>query len=309
MDASLDKQKTGLTAKALSHLVVEVNDLAVAGFYREVLGFAALGSDMIGNCGPSVALGAAEGGLLVLAKRDARPDLSATGVHQAYAVDKASRATIVATLKDRGIEVHTYKEDRPAEEADNFYFADPAGNRVQIVTRDGAAGGPPALDHAAVQVANMWWAEVFYTQTLGCAVEHRVGWKTADYARAQLWADGKEDMAPGTRRLDQRYSSIVNKKAMPRVNLQIYLRLGAVPFAVYLSNQHFQEPPEDLLAGTPRTGFAVTDKVLDDTARALDTARWPHQGPVAIGEGPIARALYFKDPGGNFIELAVRRDN
>ncbi len=309
MDASLDKQKTGLTAKALSHLVIEVDDLAVGGFYRDVLGFAPLGSDMIGNCGASVTLGAANGGLLVLSRRDDRPDCSATGVHQAYAVGKAARATIAAALKDRGIAVHTYKEDRPAEEADNFYFADPVGNRVQIVARDDAAGRPPTLDHAAVQVANIWWAEVFYTQTLGCAVEHRVGWKTTDYARAQLWADGKEDMAPGTRRLDQRYSSIVNKKAMPRVNLQIYLRMGAVPFAVYLANQHFQEPPENMLAGTPRAGFSVTNETLDNTARILDAARWPQHGPVLIGEGPIARALYFKDPGGNFIELAVRREN
>lgn len=296
-----------LAARALSHLVVEVDDLAIAKFYCNTLGFTEAGTDMIADCGTSVALAAADGGLLVLSKHTGHPDLSATGVHQAYGVSADGRRRIAAALAAQGIAVKTCKEDRPAEEHDNFYFTDPAGNRVQLVAKPGMNGGPPALDHAAVVVANMWWAEVFYTDTLACGVEHRVGWKTEDYSRAQLWADGKEDMAPGTRRMDKRYSTIVNNKTVARVNLQIYLRVGAVPFAVYLANQHFQEPPEEKLVGTPRAAFAVDEAMLDDVRRRLDAARWPYLGPQSGGGGPVQRALYFKDPGGNFIELAVRR--
>lgn len=293
------------SADGLAHLVIEVDDFSTADFYRDTLGFEDAGSDRVADCGTSLALRAANGSLLVLSRRSERPDLTRTGVHQAYGVSAERRRQVAEALTARDVPVHTYKEDRPAEEGDNFYFFDPAGNRVQLVAAPGANGGPPSLDHAGVQVANMWWAETFYTKTLACAVEHRSGWKTADYARAQLWADGKEDMAPGTRRMDKRYSSIVNQREMPRVNLQLYLRAGAVPFAVYLANQHFQEPPEDALVGTPRTAFAVAAPVLDEVCARLAAEKWPFKGPVTHPEGPVASSLYFKDPGGNFIELAV----
>ncbi len=301
-------KEDGLAASALSHLVVTVDDLGRADFYRDTLGFAVAGHDMIAACGASVTLAGANGGLLVLSRAENRPDLSATGVHQAYAVAPKARGAIRERLAAQGIAVHSYKEDRPAEEGDNFYFTDPAGNRIQIVADPARADGPPALHHAAVHVANMWWAETFYTTTRGCAVEHRVGWKTADYARAKLWAAGKEDMAPGTRRMDKRYTSMVANREMPRVNLQIYLRIGNVPFALYLANQHIQEPPEEILIGTPRTGFAVSAAMLEATRRRLDQARWPHSGPTVHKDGVLAQSLYFKDPGGNFIELCVRND-
>jgi catechol-2,3-dioxygenase len=101
---------------------------------------------------------------------------------------------------------------------------------------------------------------------------------------------------------------MVNQRAVPRVNLQIYLRIGEVPFALYLANQHFQEPPEEALVGTPRTAFAVTESILDETRRRLVEANWPFVGPRTETDGPVRQALFFKDPGGNFIELCVRAD-
>jgi len=296
----------GLTATGLSHLVVPVDDLAVAAFYRDTLGFGPGPADSIAECGRSVTLQGADGGLLVLCEDKDRPDLTATGVHQAYGVGAGARKRILDALATQGIEVHSYKEDNPDEEADNCYFFDPTGNRIQLVTR--RADSPhPALDHAAIQVANMWWAETFYERTLGCAVTHRCGWKTGDYTRAQLWADGIEDMAPGTRRMDKRYSAMVNKKELPRVNLQIYFRIGETPFAVYLANRHFQESPEEACIGTPRTAFAVSATALDNACRRLESAQWRFKGPVVQKDGPVARAVYFRDPGGNFIELSERK--
>lgn len=300
------KHGDGMTATGLSHLVITLDDLAQAEFYRDTLGFAPAATDAVNGCGRSLALTAADGGMVVLTEEKNRPDLSATGVHQAYGVGAKARARILDALAAQGIEVADYHEDNPAETQDNCYFTDPAGNRIQLVARTEDAP-LPAIDHAAVQVANMWWAETFYEKTLGCAVAHRSGWKTADYARAQAWADGEEHMAPGTRRMDKRYSSMVNRREVPRVNLQIYLRVGDAPFAVYLANQHFQEPPEEALVGAPRTAFAVDAATLDDACRRLDAAQWPFRGPDVHADGPIARAVYFKDPGGNFIELTERR--
>jgi len=268
----------------LSHLVVPVDDLATAEFYRDTLGFTAGPDDAIADCGPSVSLQGDDGGLVVLSQDKSRPDLTATGVHQAYGVGATQRQRILAALAAQGIAVHGYKEDNPAEESDNCYFFDPAGNRIQLVARNGETERP-ALDHA-----------------------HRCGWKTADYARAQLWADGKEDMAPGTRRMDKRYSSMANKKELPRVNLQVYFRAGETPFAVYLANRHFQESLEYACIGTPRTAFKVSAAMLDDTCRRLEAAKWRFKGPVTQKDGPVARALYFRDPGGNFIELSERRE-
>jgi len=295
-----------VSISGLSHLVVEVGDLAAArDFYRDVLGFAEAATDPWPHCGVHALLAAADGAHLVLAERRGRPDLGATGVHQAYGVGPEARARIADRLAALGVEVFRYKEDRPAEEADNFYFLDPAGNRVQLVAAHAVNGGPPALDHAAVQVENILRAERFYAGTLPGGVEHRVGWRTADYARARAWGDGKEDMAPGTRRWDKRYTSMVNQREVPRVNTQIFVRLGPAAFGIYLANQHFQEPPEEALAGTPRTAFAVPAGGLEAARGRLEAAGWPHEGPLRHGKGaPLAASLYFKDPGGNFLELA-----
>lgn len=291
----------------LSHLVVEVDDLdAARDFYAGTLGFAALGNDLWPDCGRSLSFAAA-GGNLILAERKDGPDLADTGVHQAYAVAPAARAAVADRLAAAGVAAHAYREDRPAEAVDNFYFSDPAGNRVQLVARAGADGGPPGLDHAAVQVADLLWAEDFYARALGLPVEHRVGWSTADFARAKAWAEGTDDMAPGTRRMDKRYTTMVGKRTVPRVNAQVFLRAGAASLGVYLANRHFQEPPEEVLVGTPRTAFAIGAGALEAARQRLAAADWPHLGPVAHAEGPLAASLYFKDPGGNFIELATRR--
>ena len=213
---------------------------------------------------------------------------------------------IEETLSGAGLEVHRYKEVRPAEETDNFYFFDPDGNRIQLVDAEGAAGMVTGLDHAGVQVADILWAEEFYTGVLGLGVEHRMGWNTADYVRARDWAEGKEDMAPGTRRLDKRYTVMVDRKTVPRANMQIFLGFGRATLAVFLANQHFQEPLEELMVGTPRVAFTTTAQGLDAAVSAFEQHKIPHHGPVRHpSSAPVARSLYFKDPGGNFVEVCT----
>lgn len=299
-----------IPVSGLTHFVIGVDDFdAAEAFYAGLLGFTPAGTEVWPGCEQARTLVGQVGQRLVLALQSKVADLSATGVHQAYRFSPRTRSAVLMSLERAGIEVLTYQEDRPAEAHDNFYCQDPAGNRVQLVARDDAPGGPPALDHVGVQVADMLWAERFYTHALSLAVEHRVGWRTADFARAQAWADGKEDMAPGTRRMDKRYSSMVNRETVPRVNPQVYLRAGEATLAVYLANQHFQEPPEEQALGLPRTALAVPADALDDICRRIAETGQAYCGPTHHESGPVAASLYVRDPGGNFIEFAAMAED
>lgn len=298
--------QTGLEVEGLSHLAVEVTDLDRARkFYRDVLGFGDAENAMSVESHEAV-LSLAHGGFLVLGQRSDRHDLRATGVHQAYSVSTEARERIACRLGELGVEVQTYREDNPCETKDPFYFFDPDGNRVQLVLCRGMRDDVPALNHASIQVANLISAEWFYSQILGFDIAHRVGWHTADYLRAQAWADGKDHMAPGTRRLDKRYTVMVNRKVVARPNMQIFFSCGSAFVGVYLANQHFQEPDEFLYKGTPRIAFRVKPSVLVDACKRLSGEGIPFVGPIQHGKGAaLASSLYFKDPGGNFLELAT----
>lgn len=298
-----------LTVTGIAHLVVAVSDLAAAKeFYRD-LGFSELGSDVLPHCDSHLALRAASGQILALVPVGEMPDLRESGVHQAYRVSVAERAAIVARLAAKGATVFRYKEDRPDEEADNFYAFDPAGNRVQLVASSGATGaGVLGIDHAAVQTADILWTEKFYGEQLGLAEDFRMGWQTADYVRARKWAAGEEDMAPGSRRLDQRYTVMVNRKTVPRCNMQLYYRLGDAILGLYLANKHFQESPEELAIGTPRIAFAATRAELDRMAPLIAATGKTCEGPVVHGkDSPLEASVYFRDGSGNFFELCTPR--
>src|SRR5688572_14082968 len=223
--------------EGISHIVIEVSDLKRSeGFYRE-LGFENLGQDRLPECGHHVLLTTASGQWLGLSESPQPRSLPETGVHQAYRVSLADREAIGRKLAARQIDVHTYKEDRPSEEQDNFYCYDFDGNRVQWVVAKAESNGSGkvlAIDHVAVECHDLEWAEDFYVQVLGFTVEHRVGWRTADYVRAQLWGEGKEAMAPGTRRWDQRYTVMEQKRRIPRPNTHLFLRVGTSVLGIYL---------------------------------------------------------------------------
>ncbi len=291
----------------ISHLVVEVADLdGAVPFYHDVLGLDAVGSDMWPDCGHHSVLRAPSGQSLILAQNPKCPDLSDTGVHLALRAGAGFKDSLAERLKDAGTPVHRYLEDRPAEVADNFYFSDPGGNRIQLVDDAAGGAGVTGIDHAGIQVADILWAEEFYTGVLGVGVDHRMGWNTADYVRARDWAEGKEDMAPGTRRLDKRYTVMVDRKTVPRANMQIFLGAGRASLAVFLANKHFQEPLEELMVGCPRVAFTTTAAGLDAAAKALEQHQIAFVGPVNHpSAAPVGRSLYFKDPGGNFLELCT----
>jgi len=270
--------------EGISHIAIEVSDLRRGEeFYSDLLGFESAGRDLVPGCGHNVSLQAASGQWLILCETSEPRSLAETGVHQACRVTPAHRDAIGKKLTFRNIPVHTYKEDRPAEERDNFYFYDPDGNRVQLIaskTHVDAGGKVMGIDHAVVECHDLEWAEDFYAKALGLPVDHRVGWSTKDYVRAKLWGEGKEEMAPGTRRWDQRYTVMEQKRRLPRPNTQLFLRVGDDVLGVYLATQHRQEPPEDQIVGTPRVGFRANRRTLDETVKLLKERRSPVEGPV-----------------------------
>jgi catechol 2,3-dioxygenase-like lactoylglutathione lyase family enzyme len=297
---------------AISHIVIEVSDLQRSQEFYRSLGFPSPTNDFLPECGRSSAFATASGQWLVISECKEPRSLPETGTHQAYAVAASDRALIKERLTAQAIAIHTYKEDRPAEENDNFYFFDPDGNRIQLVvaktpmtSRNEVLG----IDHAAIESHDLEWAEDFYVKRLGLTVEHRVGWRTDDYVRAKLWGEGKEHMAPGTRRWDQRYTVMEQKRRLPRPNTQLFLRVGKAVLGIYLATQHRQEPAEEQIVGTPRIGLRADRAGLEHIARLLADCRVPIRGPVEQPRSaPIAASLYIRDPGGNFLEICAPRE-
>lgn len=290
----------------LSHLVVEVADLdAAEAFYRDGLGLAPVGRDAWPDVGANAVLRAGEQ-LLVLAHNPAKPDLSASGVHQAYRIAGGSREPLRARLEGLGSTVETYREDRPAEADDNFYVRDPSGNRVQLVANGQAGnGGVTGIDHACVQDYDMQWSEKFYGDMLGMPLDHVSGLTTEDHVRARDWAEEKIAMAPGCCRMVRYYREIPGQNRMqPRPTLQLYFRVGTEVIGIYMAMEDYAEPPEESRVGTPRLGIAVAPGGLDALAERLAARGRPFAGPVAHGANvPVARSLYARDTGGNFIEF------
>src|SRR3954464_3992883 len=117
-----------LALDGFAHLLVSVADChRAAGFYGGLFGLGDAMTDPLPGCGHHAVLRLGMGQALVLCEQAERPDLSETGVHQAYRGSRAQRDAIAARLAKDGVAIFSYKEDRPAEEADNFYFFDPDG--------------------------------------------------------------------------------------------------------------------------------------------------------------------------------------
>ena len=301
----------GLAIEALAFVAVPVTDIAAArDFYVRVLGFEDKGSDRLPGFDAHAVVATPSRQYVVLAHQQG-PDTRDTGVHQGYRVSNIARDAIAARLAKENVQVFTYKEDRVKEDGENFYFHDRDGNRIQLVLSPSAKGtdGVYALDHTIVLTYDMLWSEAFYRQDFKFDVESRIGVRTADHSRARIWAAGKEEMAPGTRRLDRLYMPMGGQNEVPRANMQYYYTVGDSIFGVYLSTKHQQEPPEhQIVGGAPRTAFLVARADLDRIAGILKKRNRPYEGPVEHPASvPYAASLYCKDPSGNFLEFCTRR--
>jgi catechol 2,3-dioxygenase-like lactoylglutathione lyase family enzyme len=300
----------GLDIVSLGYVTVPVADIAVAReFYGRVLGLEDVGTDRLPGFDAHAVLRLPSRQLVILTGPQG-PDTRNTGVHHGYRVGPAARAAIAERLAADDVEVLTYKEDRPKEEAENFYFLDRDGNRIQLVVSEKvkAQDGIQAIDHTVVLAYDMLWAESYYGHDLKFPVESRVGIRTADHSRARRWAAGEENMAPGTRRLDKLYMMMGGQSEVPRANMQVYFSVGDSVFGIYLAIKHQQEPPEEQIVGAPRTAFVTARGDLDRIAGILQKRHRLHQGPVEHPpSAPFAASLYCKDLSGNFLEFCAPR--
>lgn len=291
----------------ISHLAVNVADIdAALHFYCDSLGFIRESAASLPKCGSHAVVSAASGQRVALCRSESPRPSPEWGVHNAYRVTADARAAIVDRIARQGGQVFSYREMRPAETGDNCYFYDPFGNRIQLVVADRGGSDPTiqAIDHAVIQTIDIEWEEEFYVNLLGLSVECNIGRRTADYVLAQMWKQGKEDMAPGIMRLDKRYSTIHGTDPVPRPNMQLFVETGEDVLGIYLTNKPFQEPPEEMVIGTPRTAFRVTRTALAAIAARLEGTSHPTVGPVEHPTGsPVRHSLYCRDPGANFIEF------
>lgn len=136
-----------------------------------------------------------------------------------------------------------------------------------------------SISHSGICVGDLREAERFYTDLLGAKVVGRVNFNVDDARRGR--------------------------------SVHTNLVLGDYLFALMLPRDRMPMPEEDELRGANgfRHGFAVPHEQFDQILDRLSAEGIVYEGPVNHPEkGPLGQSIYFKDPGGNFLELCWRRD-
>lgn len=289
----LDNVAAASLTHGIGHVVVSVADVAAARGFYESVGLNEARGERWPAGGNSIVFRLENGQALVLAEGPVASDRELSAAHVALAMTPAAREKVRAT----GLQVFDYREDRPAEADENFYLVDPSGNRIQIVARDDS-GPAGRIDHVAIEVSDIMWAEAFYGDGMGWPILHRVGWSTNDYLRAKAKGEaGIKDAMPGSRYINERYSQFEKERRAVRPNPQLYFDTGAgCTVAVYLASRHYTAPPDRQRVGVPCLGLRAA-VALDRVASVLEKFRMP------LEVAPAGKSLFFRDLGGNFVEF------
>jgi catechol-2,3-dioxygenase len=136
-----------------------------------------------------------------------------------------------------------------------------------------------SISHTGIDVVDLKAAEEFYADIFGAQITNRVNFNTDDARRGRSV-----------------HTSVV---------------LGDWLFAVVLPRGEMPMPAPDQLRGTNgfRHAFRVTREAFAGVVERLRARGVPFEGPVVHPEhGPLGESVYFRDPGGNFIEVCWRRD-
>jgi len=135
------------------------------------------------------------------------------------------------------------------------------------------------ISHSGINVVDLKEAEEFYANIFGGLITNRVNFNTDDAKRGR--------------------------------SVHTSIALNDWLFAVCLPRGDLPMPPEEQLRGTNgfRHGFRVSRDAFGALIERLRLHEVPFEGPTAHPErGPLGESVYFKDPGGNFIEVCWRRD-
>lgn len=136
-----------------------------------------------------------------------------------------------------------------------------------------------SISHSGINVVDLKEAEDFYADIFGAEITNRVNFNTDDARRG--------------------------RSVHTSVHVADWL------FALALPKGEIPMPAEEQLRGTNgfRHGFRVSREAFPAIVERLRARGVPFEGPVQHPEkGPFGESLYFKDPGGNFIEVCWRRD-
>lgn len=136
-----------------------------------------------------------------------------------------------------------------------------------------------SISHSGTNVLDLVEAEEFYADVFGGWITNRINFNTDDARRGR--------------------------------SVHTAIAVGDWLFAVVLPVGQMPLPPEDDLRGTNnfRHGFHVRQATLPKIMDRLKARGVPFEGPVQHPEGsPLGESVYFKDPGGNYLEVCWRRD-
>jgi len=233
--------------------------------------------------------------------RRARPRTSgSTACHYAYRVSATHLPSVVEALRATGHAVEWWHEDHLDEREMMPYIADPSGNWVQLVASETGDG---LVDHVGMELTDLEYAEDFYVLGLGGIVDSYHGFGDEPGISARAWTEGDDPCAPWTR-----YSrfSFRSRTVEGHVTPQLYVGFGGARLGLFLARDHHQEPPEEVLRGTPcvrlRSGqpVAAVAEYLAGPARAGMASRYSGRTIAFEVEG---NTIYLRDPGGNYVQM------
>jgi catechol-2,3-dioxygenase len=140
--------------------------------------------------------------------------------------------------------------------------------------------GVESISHSGINVVDLKAAEDWYADIFGARITNRVNFNTDDARRGRSV-----------------HTSVV---------------LGDWLFAIVLPKAAMPMPAADAQRGTNgfRHAFYVAREAFPAVIERLKARGVPFEGPVQHPEhGPFGESVYFKDPGGNFLEVCWRRDS
>jgi extradiol dioxygenase family protein len=276
----------GVAVEAVAGVVLEVDDLARArAFYAPIFDLAS--GEWRATERRLVYQRGAQSVELELRQRPRT--FRDSGYHQAYQVPASQLEGLVEDLESAGHPVHRWQDDHPDERTLGVYVDDPSGNRVQLIP---SADARQLLDHVAIEVYNLDYAEHTYVTALGGRVDYYHGWRAEDRAAARMAVDGTDPRAPWTRYEAGRARWDATRTAFP--NGQLFVAFGATRLALTSATAVRQEPREEMVKGTPRM--------------VLRTALSAAQAAEALAAFKLrfvraGRRLFMRDPDGNFAQL------
>src|SRR3954469_23062294 len=135
------------------------------------------------------------------------------------------------------------------------------------------------ISHSGINVVDLKEAEEFYATIFDGLITNRVNFNTDDAKRG--------------------------RSVHTSVSLNDWL------FAMCLPRGELPMPPEEQLRGTNgfRHGFRLGRGAFEQLVDRLKVNEVAFEGPVTHPENsPLGESVYFKDPGGNYLEVCWRRD-